>query len=233
MAIDLPKKNVERIYIVDSKCVECHFVFVFTMNDLAEPYINKGVPFPAFSFSDNGNVVLAVTSCHAFAVNALHEHPLASALYHLEILDFVFQRDLPHYFAALAFHFLWHLVGHRGGFGAGAHRVFEGVDVAEPDFAGEVAAFLEGLFGLAWEAHDDVGGDVEVGACDLDALAHVAELGDSVKAVHALQGVVGAALKADVHVRSEFLVLEQGQKTVAELVRLNGGDAHTEVTVNV
>ena len=106
------------------------------------------------------------------------------------------------------------------------------MDVAEPDFTGEVATFLEGLFGLAGETHDDVGGEVEVGAESLDALAHLAELVGGVMPVHAFQGVIGAALQADVHVWRDFFVLEQSQKTVAELVRLNGRNAHAEVAVD-
>ena len=78
--------------------------------------------------------------------------------------------------------------------------------MAEADFSCKVATLLEGLFGLARETHDDVGGEVEVGAEGFDALAHVAELGDSVEAVHTLQGVVGATLQADVHMRCQFLI---------------------------
>ena len=50
--------------------------------------------------------------------------------------------------------------------------------------------------------------------------------------VHAFQSVVGTALQADVHVRSQFLMLEQGKETVAELVRLDGGDTDSEVAVD-
>ena len=61
--------------------------------------------------------------------------------------------------------------------------------MAEADFTGKVTAFLEGFFGLPGEAHDDVGGEIEVGAEGLDALAHLPELRRSVKAMHAFQSV--------------------------------------------
>ena len=202
------------------------------MNDFAEPYINEGVLFGGRILQQNRNVILSIASRNAFAVNAFDEHPLAAALHHFKVFGLVFQRNLTHYLASFRFHFFRHLVGHGGGFCSRAHRIFERVDVAEADFAGEVAAFLEGLFGFAREAHDDVGGEVEVGAEGFDALAHVAELCDGVVSVHAFQGVVGAALQADVHVRREFFVLEQSQKTVAELVRLDGRNAHAEVAVD-
>ena len=170
------------------------------MDDFTESYINKGVFF-GLALKLDGKVILTIAFCNAFAVDALDEHPLAAALHGFKILGFVFQRDLPHDFTAFGFHFFWHLVGHHGGFCSGAHRVFEGVDVAEADFAGEVATFFEGYLGFAREAHDDISGEVEVGAESLDALAHVAELGDGIMPIHSFQCVVGAALQADVHVR--------------------------------
>ena len=106
------------------------------------------------------------------------------------------------------------------------------MDVAETDFTGEIAALLKGFFSFTWEAYDNVGGEVEVGTECLDSLAHLTELVDGVEAVHPFQGVVGAALETDVHVWGEFLMLEQGQKSVAELVRLDGGDSDTEVAFN-
>ena len=197
------------------------------MDDFAEPYINEGV------LGDDGNVVFAVASRNAFAVNAFDEHSLALALHHFKVFGLVFQRNLSHHLASFRFHFFRHLVGHGGSFCSRAHRIFEGVDVAETDFTGKVATFLEGLFRFAREAHNDVGGEVEVGTEGFDALAHVAELVGGVMPVHAFQGVVGTALQADVHVRREFFMLEQSQKTVAELVRLDGGNAHAEVAVDV
>ena len=104
--------------------------------------------------------------------------------------------------------------------------------MAESDFSRKVAAFLESLFCLAGEAHNDVGGEIEVGAESFDALAHVAELSDGIKAVHAFQGVVGAALQTDVHVGSEFLMLEELQKTVTKLIGLDGGNSDTKVTLD-
>ena len=203
------------------------------MDDFAEPYLNEGVLFGGRILQQNRNVILAIASRNALAVNAFDEHPLAVALHHSKVFGLVFQRNPPHHLASFRFHFFRHLVGHGGSFCSRAHRIFKGVDVAEADFAGEVAAFLEGLFGFAREAHDDVGSEVEVGAESLDALAHLAELVGGVMPVHAFQGVIGAALQADVHVWREFFVLEQSQKTVAELVWLDGGNAHTEVAVDV
>ena len=179
------------------------------MHDFTEFYINKGVLLHVFCVSDDGNVVFAIAAGDAFAVDALDEHPLVSALHHFEISGFVLKRNLSHRFAALRLDGFGHLVGHSGGFGTGAHRVFERVDVAEANLMGEVAAFLEGCFGLAWEAYNNVGGEVEVGAEDFDTLAHIAELGGGVVAVHPFEGVVGATLQADVHVGREFFVLEQ------------------------
>ena len=199
------------------------------MNDFAEPYINEGVLFGGRILQQNRNVILAVATRNAFAVNAFDEHPLAAALHHFKVFGLVFQRNPPHHLASFRFHFFRHLVGHGGGFCSRAHRIFERVDVAETDFAGKNATFLEGLLRFAGEAHDDVGGEVEVGAEGFDALAHLAELGCCIMPIHAFQGVVGTALQADVHVRREFFMLEQSQKTVAELVRLDGGNAHAEV----
>ena len=178
------------------------------MDDFAEPYINKGVFLGGSAFQKYRDVVLAIAPCNALAVNAFDKHTLCLALHRFEIPDFVFHRDLSHDFAAFCFYLFRHLVGHCGGFGAGANGVFEGVDVAEADFASEVAAFLEGDFGLAGEAYDDVGGEVEIGAKSLDAMAHLAELVDGVVTVHPSQGVVGTALQADVHVGSQLLMLE-------------------------
>lgn len=203
------------------------------MDDLIEPYINKGVLFESFCVEDDGHIIFAIATCYALAVHTLDEHALCLALHRLKILDFVFQRDLPHHLAAFAFHFFWYLVGHCGGLGACAHRVFEGVDVAKADFLGEVAAFFERGFGLAREAYDDVSGEVEVGTKGFDALAHIAELGDGVEPVHPFQSVIGAALQADVHMGRQLFVLEKLQKVVAELVGLDGGNAHTEVAVDV
>ena len=203
------------------------------MDDFAEPYINEGVLFGGRILQQNRNVILSIASRNALVVNAFDEHPLAAALHHFKVFGLVLQRNLSHHLASFRFHFFRHLVGHGGGFCSRAHRIFERVDVAEADFAGEVATFLEGFFRFARETHDDVGGEVEVGAEGFDALAHLAELCDGVVSVHAFQGVVGAALQADVHVRREFFVLEQSQKTVAELVRLDGGNAHAEVAVDV
>ena len=141
------------------------------MEYVAKSYINKGVFLGGGVFQQNWDVILAIASRNAFIVNAFDEHPLCLALHHLEVFGLVFERNLPHCLAAFRLDFFGHLVGQSGGLGAGAHRLFERVDVAEADFAGEVAAFLEGLFGFAREAHDDVGGEVEVGARGFDALA--------------------------------------------------------------
>ena len=91
------------------------------MDDFIEPYINKGVLFQAFSASDDGNVIFAIASCHAFAVDTLDKHALGLALHHLKILGFVLQRDLSHHLTAFSFHYLWHLVWHHCRFGAGTH----------------------------------------------------------------------------------------------------------------
>ena len=91
------------------------------MYDFTHPYINKGVLFHIAVIEDDGDVVLAIATRHALAVDALDEHPLHLALHHLKILDLVLQRDLSHYLAAFGFYFLWNLVGHRSGFGASAH----------------------------------------------------------------------------------------------------------------
>ena len=156
-------------------------------------YIEEVLHVILVVFGD-GNVVFSIATRDAFAVDALDKHSLCFALHHLEILGLVFHRDLSHYLTALCFYFFRHLVGHDCGLCTSAHRVFESVDVAEADFFREVTAFFESLFGLAGEAYDDVGGEVEVGAEGLDALTHVTELGDSIKAVHPLQGVIGTAL---------------------------------------
>ena len=105
--------------------------------------------------------------------------------------------------------------------------------MAEATLFRKVAAFAESLIGFARETHDDVGGEVEVGTRGLDALAHVAELGDGVKPMHTFQGVVGAALQTDVHVGGQLLMLVEAEKMVAELVWLNGGDSDAEVTVDI
>ena len=154
-------------------------------------------------------------------------------LHLLKILEFVLQGNRSHHFAASAFLGLGHLVGHRCCLGAGALGVFEGVDVAEPDLAGEVATLLEGRFCLTWEAHDDVGSEVEVGTEGLDAPAHLAELLGGIEAVHPFQGVFRSALEADVHVGCQLLVLEQLQETVAELVGFDGGDPDAEVALYI
>ena len=185
-----------------------------------------------FCLDDNGKVVLSIPSSHAFAVDAFDEHFLAAALHHLEKFGFVLQRNLSHHLAALGLYFLWNLVWHHGRFGTGAHRVFEGVDVAETDLLCKGAALLEGGLVLAREAYDDVGGEVEVGTEGLDALAHLAELCDGVEPVHAFQSVVGTTLQTNMHMRSQLLVLEQPQEMVAELVGFDGGDAHAEVAVD-
>ena len=203
------------------------------MYDFSEPNINEGILFCLTIVEDDRDVIFAIAASHTFVVDAFNEHSLCFALHRLKILDFVFQRNLSHDLATFAFHFFWNLVGHDGGFGASAHRVLEGVNVAETDFFGKVATFLEGLLGLAREAHDNVCGEVEVGTEGLDALVHVAELGNGVESVHPLQSIIGAALQANVHVGCQLLVLEELQKMVTELVRLNGGNADTEITVNV
>ena len=134
------------------------------MDDFTEFYINKGVFVYPCRPSDDGYIVLAIAPCDAFVVDALNEHALASALHGFEILDFVFQRDLPHHLTAFCLYYFRNLVGHDSGLGAGTHRVFEGVDVAEANLFRKVAAFLKGCFSFARESHDDVGGEVEVGA---------------------------------------------------------------------
>ena len=89
-----------------------------SINDFFQPYIDKGVFFETFCVEDDGYIILAVTSCNAFAVDALDEHPLALALHHLKIFDFVLQRDLSHHLAAFRLDAFGDLVGHGGGFGA-------------------------------------------------------------------------------------------------------------------
>ena len=183
------------------KALKRHFVLVFTMDNFTQPYINIGVLFRVAFVEDDGQVVFPITSCIAFAIDTFDEQTLISTLHHLEILGLVLQRDLSHHLATFRLGFFWYLIGHHRRLGASTHRVLEGMDVAKADFSHEITAFLESRFCLAWEAHDDIGGKVEVWTEGLDPLAHVTELGDGVEAVHPFQGVVGAALQADVHVR--------------------------------
>ena len=98
-----------------------HFFFISTIDDFFELYINEGVLFGVAAAEQDGDVVFAVTSRNAFAVDAFDEHALRSSLHHFEVLDLVFQRNLPHHLAAFGFHFFRHLVGHRGRLGAGAY----------------------------------------------------------------------------------------------------------------
>ena len=91
------------------------------MDDFAELYINKGILFGIAVVEDDGDIVLAITPRHTFAVNALDEHALRLTLHYLEILDFVLQRNLSHDITALGFHFFWHLVKHCCSLRAGAY----------------------------------------------------------------------------------------------------------------
>ena len=170
------------------------------MLDFRKSYINKGVSFGINGLDLDGNVVLAIAFSHAFGIDAFNQHTLHVALHHAEIAVFVLQRNGAHDFAAFAFDFFGNLVGHGGGFGATAHRILKGVNVAEPNFARKVAAFLEIGVGFARKTNDDVGGDVEIRAEGLDSFAHFSELSGRVKTVHLPERVFAAALQADVHV---------------------------------
>lgn len=203
------------------------------MLDFRKPYINKGVPFSINGLDLYRNVVFAIAFCGAFGIDALNQHALGVAFHHAEIAFFILQGNGAHDFAAFAFDFFRNLIGHRGGFGTATHGIFKGVNVAEPDFASKVATFLEIGVGLAWETYDDVGRDVEISAKGLDSFAHFSELGGRVKTVHLPERVFAAALQADVHVRRKFFVLKEFEETVGKLVRLNGGDAHAKITIDV
>lgn len=203
------------------------------MLDFRKPYINKGVPFSINGLDLYRNVVFAIAFCRAFGIDALNQHALGVAFHHSEIAFFILQGNGAHDFAAFAFDFFRNLIGHRGGFGTATHGIFKGVNVAEPDFASKVATFLEIGVGLAWETHDDVGRDVEISAKGLDSFAHFSELGGRVKTVHLPERVFATALQADVHVWCQFFVLEKFEETVGKLVRLNGGDAHAKITIDV
>lgn len=203
------------------------------MLDFRKSYINKGVPFGINGLDLYRNVVFAIAFYRSSGINALNQHALGLALHHAEIAVFVFQGNGAHDFAAFAFDSFGNLIGHGGGLGATTHGIFKGVNVAEPDFACKVATFLEIGFGLAGETYDDVGRDVEIRAESLDSLTHFAELGGSVKSVHLPERIFATALQADVHVWCQFFVLEEFKKTVGKLVRLNGGDAHAKITIDV
>lgn len=170
------------------------------MLDFRKSYINKGVSFGVNGLDLYRNVVLAIAFCGAFGIDAFNQHALGVALHHAEIAFFILQGNGAHDFAAFAFDFFGDLIGHGGGFGATAHGIFKGVNVAEPDFASKVATFLEIGVGLAGETYDDVGRDVEIRAEGLDSFAHLAELGGGVKTVHLPERVFATALQADVHV---------------------------------
>ena len=90
------------------------------MEDFAELYINKGVLFGLTVSEDNGDVVLSIAACRAFAVDTFDEHTLRFALHDFKILDFVLQRDLSHDLAAFGFQLFGYLVGHDCGLGASA-----------------------------------------------------------------------------------------------------------------
>ena len=93
--------------------------------------------------------------------------------------------------------------------------------VAESNGFAHSCTFSEVGLGLTREADNHIRCYVKTRNSLLYPVAHVAELCGCIVAMHVAQGVFGSTLKADVHVRSELWVLEQAQKTVAEVVGLD------------
>ena len=151
---------------------------------LVEIHFNKAIPFKVFTSKLDGNVIFPVTSGHPLGVDPLNQQSLGATFHLIEVFELVFQRNRSHHLAASALLAFGHLVGHCGGFSAGAFRIFKGVDVAESNLASEVATLPEGLFRLARKSHNDVGSEVEVGTEIFDALAHLFELSRRIETVH-------------------------------------------------
>src|SRR6266536_2383892 len=128
---------------------------------------------------------------------------------------------------------LGHLLRHVRGGGAWSLRVAEHVQLGEADPLGHAQGGAELRGGLAREADDDIGGQPEAGDLGLGVLHPLQELGDPVRAVHALQHLVVAGLEGDVQVAADLRVvahpLHQGG---GDLDREHAGDAQPQQAVD-
>lgn len=99
--------------------------------------------------------------------------------------------EIEHFIVAAAFDVFRDVVGVEiVGPGAGAGAVFEDEAIFETALADEIHALLEGVFGFATEANDEIAGDGAIGDCLANPLEHFAVLFDGIAAFHPLEDVV-------------------------------------------
>ncbi len=99
---------------------------------------------------------------------------------------------------AFFFDFTGDVVLQAFGFGAGAGGVFEGEDLAEADFFQAGHGAFEIFFGLAGEAHDEVGAELHVGVHLLEILYLREVFVQRVVAAHGMEDAVAAGLEGEV-----------------------------------
>ena len=129
------------------------------------------------------------------------------------LADFVLEGE--HFVVASAFGFFGDVVGHEAhGLGAGAFGVFEDEAVFEAVFADGVHTELEGLFGFAAEADDEVAGDGASREDFVDAGHHVTVILDGVATFHAFEDFVAAGLEGDVEVVAALGEIAQGLEEI-------------------
>ncbi len=123
-------------------------------------------------------------------------------------------------------HLGWDLVGHGGGFGAGAGGVLEGEGGVEPGLRDQVEGVGEVGFGLAREADDDVGGEGDTGDGGAEAGEDLQVAATAVAAAHQAQDTVRAGLEREVDVLAQGTAGGHGlDHVVAEVLGVGAGEA--------
>ena len=120
----------------------------------------------------------------------------------------------------------WDLVGHGGGFGAGAGGVLEGEGGVEPGLLDQVERVGEVGFGLAREPDDDVGGEGDAGDGGAEVGEDLQVAAAAVAAAHQAQDPVRAGLEREVDVLAQGAAGSHGlDHVVAEVLGVGAGEA--------
>lgn len=179
-----------------------YFRIVAFVDDAVNCNFDEAVFFNIFALEPYRDVIFAVSSCCAVGSDAFHEHLLWLAEHLFKIFSFVVSRNLSYDGTAFCFYLVGDLIWHDSSFGAFADGIFEGVYVAESYRLTHLCAFIEVVVAFTRKSYDEVSGDVEVGDGSFDPVAHFLKVISGIMSVHRLEGSLGAALEADVHVRS-------------------------------
>ena len=119
-----------------------------------------------------------------------------------------------------------HLIGKRGGAGAGALRIGKDMKVSEREALDERQRGGVIVFRFARETGDDVGADGGVRKKRVDEFDATGVVFDAVPAVHSPEDAVGAGLKGHVKVLGKAIICsKEFDEVLSDVQRLDGADA--------